>query len=215
MKKLLVVAVAVSMVLMATSAFALIAGSKHDLSLTTGGSNSVHADNTTLSSCQFCHTPHNGVAVAGAPLWNRTLPNTTYTFYATAAASTTAFDGGLGPNSLTCLSCHDGTVSVGDVLVGTDGVFTANANVNADGTLGATQYNLGTDLTNDHPVGFVVDDQSGKAGLTNIAAMQTAGAKFYTGRMECATCHDPHQTTYGKFLRWSGGSMCSDCHALK
>lgn len=213
MKKFLVVAVAVSMVLMAASAFAAIVNSKHDLS--NSSTASVKASNSTLSACQFCHTPHNGAIVGGAPLWNRALGTTSgYQIYTTGTFTLAV---SLGANSLTCLSCHDGTVSLGNVLVGTAATFAALTNrVTAGGLLdAANKANLTTDLRNDHPIGFAVDVTRG--GLDSIANMQGHGAKFYgaTNTMECATCHDPHNTTNVKFLRMAIGTMCTDCHVNK
>ncbi len=224
MKKLLVVAVAVTMVLMAASAFAAISGSPHDLSLSTGASNTVHDTAGTLSSCGFCHTPHNAATVSGAPLWNRSLNGDgVYTLYASSMSTTltTAISTHkLGANSKTCLSCHDGTIGVGNVLNGSATVG-VSADSDASGKLTKASVVVGPDLTNDHPVGFTVDLVGSQAGIPDFATMKTAGAKFYneaggTGDMECATCHDPHDNaTNGKFLRLSLGSICSDCHANK
>lgn len=221
MKKLLVVALAVSMVLMAASAYAAILNSKHDL--TQGTANTVGASApVNLSACQFCHTPHNAnTSVTGAPLWNRTLfPTGSYSLYQ-SAISTTSQVTQLGANSKTCLSCHDGQISIGDVLVGTDQTtfVLINNRVSAGGILAAANpATIGVDLTNDHPVGMLVDPTGSPAGLDTIPNMESAGARFYgtfpNQRMECATCHDPHTAT-AKFLRMTPSTICTDCHVSK
>src|SRR6202166_3903223 len=63
--------------------------------------------------CTFCHAPHSGLGGV-TPLWNQTLSKATYTPY----SSTTYVEQGntqptLGVTSSLCLSCHDGTVAVG------------------------------------------------------------------------------------------------------
>ena len=238
MKRIFVVmAVLVAVTLIGIGvASATIVGSKHDLSSTSAAT--THATTTTLSACQFCHTPHLGsnTVVTGAPLWNRAISaagsynagdgTTQYQVYGAATAgvagttlSNTAVNEP-GPNSKTCLSCHDGVLSIGDVLVGTDATaFVGNTVSATDGRLSTSAItNLGTDLNQEHPVGFTVD--VAKAGLDTLANMVTDGAKFYgasSNRMECATCHDPHMTDAGKqpFLRMVKASMCTDCHITK
>ncbi len=64
--------------------------------------------------CIYCHTPHD--ASSFAPLWNRNLPDPSgYQMY-----SSPNFDSVLPKSpdgiSLACLSCHDGTVAVDNVL---------------------------------------------------------------------------------------------------
>lgn len=217
MKKLLVVAVVVTMMLMATSAFAAVINSKHDL--TKGGTNTVGYTAAGISACAFCHTPHNAVSATNIPLWNRSIVNTSYTLYSNAATSYgTKGSGGPGVGSKTCLSCHDGTLELGDVAVTTDAANkTADANSRTTGgKLNNTgSAYIGTDLSNDHPVGFTYDSTSATAGLVAQATAEAAKARFYGSVMECGTCHDPHNTTNVKFLRMDPNTLCTDCHANK
>jgi len=119
--------------------------------------------------CVFCHTPH-GKPGSGAfetnmeaPfLWNRSASAATYDKY--ASSSMQAVVGLPGEGSKMCLSCHDGTVAVGqvDVLNGRLGSEVGNiAMTGNDGTTGGilstSNSNLGTDLKNDHPIGFTYD----------------------------------------------------------
>ena len=86
-----------------------VATSKHNLSVSGPGTVKAVAESET---CVFCHTPHNA-APAGA-LWNRRAPGTTYTPYTSSTARGNAGQ----PNgaSLLCLSCHDGTIALGELL---------------------------------------------------------------------------------------------------
>src|SRR5579864_3742814 len=81
----------------------------HNLSLPSGAS--VYSQGSL--GCTFCHAPHSGLG-GNTPLWNQKLSTQTYTPY----TSTTYHQQGntqptLGVTSSLCLSCHDGTVGVG------------------------------------------------------------------------------------------------------
>jgi predicted CXXCH cytochrome family protein len=219
MKKIILISLC--MLLVASSAFALIAASKHDLSpgaghLYTGG---------VKSSCAYCHAPHH--AVSGAPLWNRSTSAATYTLYGSGAtlAGTTVNQPGI--NSQTCLSCHDGTINVGDVINGTDDIPVRAGVLNAGGLIVNTAAGyIGTNLTTTHPIGVVYNSAVTIAGLTNVvnANNQVGGKKWKiygggngVGRVECGSCHDPHNTTAGEvpFLKDTLATICSDCHSNK
>lgn len=232
MKKIIIL-VAMFTLVIAGTASAVILNSKHDLTSGSTGA-TVKATSTTLSACQFCHTPHlrNYTSVAGAPLWNRTLPTQTYTLYGGGTTLSGTAVAQPGQNSKTCLSCHDGTISVGDVLIGTDATIGAVANrVGADGKLindaadpTTPDYNLGTNLSNEHPVGVVYNSATAGPGLnaTVNASNQIGGKKWKiygggngVGTVECGSCHDPHNTTDVPFLKDTKNTMCTDCHSLK
>ncbi|KPJ90683.1 MAG: hypothetical protein AMJ53_13120 [Gammaproteobacteria bacterium SG8_11] len=190
--------------------------------------------------CVFGHTPHAAIVAPGAPLWNRQLPQTQYIVYGSniQGASTSSFDAQISqPNGVSklCLSCHDGTMAVGavNVLNGTDN----NANIQMtppDGrmpaghgtTTGFTRY-LGTNLTNDHPISVVYDQNlvaidgemrnpqqnhiftrgvdSGRPATEQIH-LEGTNLTNNGGLVQCNSCHDPHirstdPTENIKFLR--------------
>jgi hypothetical protein len=149
-----------------------IANTKHNLSpSSTAGNNSVSAGTDEI--CVFCHTPHAADTTAPVPLWNKRLnTGATYTTYATLNSS--SIDGEIlpvGSISLACLSCHDGTQAM-DNLINAPGsggydVTGGGANglgytwqgtrVNAAGMLTNSTTSLamlGNDLSNDHPIGI-------------------------------------------------------------
>jgi len=66
--------------------------------------------------CVYCHTPHGANDTKGAiPLWNRTLNQGQYTIYDKPRTLNRPI-GQPSPNSLTCLSCHDGTISIDSII---------------------------------------------------------------------------------------------------
>jgi hypothetical protein len=139
---------------------------KHNLS--SSGPGTVKATSETQI-CVFCHTPH-GATPGVTPLWNRALSNQTYTPYTSSSLDANAIQGTLnqpGGSSKLCLSCHDGTLAIGNVNVlngqgsattqGTQSI--ALGGTGAGGTMpsgsgettGFTRM-LGIDLGNDHPI---------------------------------------------------------------
>ncbi len=160
-----------------------ITNTKHNLSTgASAGQNRVTAGTDEI--CVFCHTPHGADTAAPAPLWNKSLGSiggTGYTTYATLGSTTMdgafATDGpggsSVGSVSLACLSCHDGTQAMDNIInaPGSGGYDatgggasgraytwdTATGRVNADGKLlNANGFiaNLDTNLSNDHPIGI-------------------------------------------------------------
>ncbi|MCK5606390.1 hypothetical protein KAR91_31100 [Candidatus Pacearchaeota archaeon] len=176
-----------------------IINSKHNLSSTGPGEIRALVEDRI---CIFCHTPHN--ANPGTPLWNKKLEPTTYTLYdsTTLAASTQQPS---GPTRL-CLSCHDGTIALGDVLQPAEGI-----QMTMEITAGRRSY-IDTDISDDHPVSFNYYDALPNPQLSTTIP---AGLKTYGGgNIHCTTCHDPHDDKYGKFLIMdnSYAALCTTCH---
>ncbi len=97
-----------------------IGNTRHNLTLSynqTGGVVMDFARNNYGEVCVYCHTPHGANSQIGAPLWNRTINPGNYTIY--DKPTTVGLEGRLnlpGPSSLTCLSCHDGTIAIDSIL---------------------------------------------------------------------------------------------------
>ncbi len=67
--------------------------------------------------CVYCHTPHGSNRTIAAPLWNRTVKANTYqTYDLLGTPGITQPVSQPGANSLTCLSCHDGTTAVDSII---------------------------------------------------------------------------------------------------
>ncbi len=166
-----------------------VVGSQHDL-------NPVYT--TSGRVCWYCHTPH--TASPAAPLWNRESPGTTYSIYETSTLNTAP--GQPTGASLLCLSCHDGTVAVN--LTYHDALFGGGESPSYI----AADRNLGTDLSDDHPVSIAYPNDP--------AFIQPAPStlSFEDGKVQCHTCHDPHDNSNGNFLVISNvrSALCQTCH---
>jgi hypothetical protein len=140
-----------------SSAFAQsVVGSKHDF---TAGGSAQATTGETDQVCVFCHTPHGADTAAPVPLWNKVLtPGTAYQRYSVLATPTfDSEEAPVGSVSLACLSCHDGTQAMDVVLnsPGSGGYDPAGAEIDSvaiDSMANTPVPNLGTDLSNDHPV---------------------------------------------------------------
>jgi hypothetical protein len=121
---------------------AAMATGKHNLSVS--GPGTVKASSESQI-CVFCHAPHN--SAPSAPLWNRRNPGTTYIPYTSSTAKAAA--GQPTGASLLCLSCHDGTIALGDVLSRSTAISMAGG---ATTMPAGSASRLGTDLSGDHPV---------------------------------------------------------------
>lgn len=100
--------------------------------------------------CVYCHTPHGSNSNIVLPLWNRTIRTTTYTTYAALGTSSlTQPVTQPGPNSLACLSCHDGQVAVDSVInmPGPGGYLAAQATSQNNTFLNAWNNSRGPDAT--------------------------------------------------------------------
>ena len=186
---------------------ATVATSKHNLSVS--GPGTVKAT-TETETCVFCHAPHN-TAPAGA-LWNRRAPGITYTPYTSSTARGNAGQ----PNgaSLLCLSCHDGTIALGELLSRTAAVTLA-AGVT---TMPAGTGRLGTDLSDYHPVSFAYTTALAAARggeLVNPSTLTSRVKLDASGQVQCTSCHDAHDDTFGKFLVMSNqaSALCQTCHS--
>ncbi len=222
--------------------------------------------------CVYCHTPHGANSTAAAPLWNRTVTSREYTLYQdkNAGNEPSALNATFtqpGPNSLTCLSCHDGVTAIdsiinmptqlsGEFRAGySQGQETAVGNAfldewsgNALGTGGPgdfadgghagfrdsptnclachdsvgptatpakpdfTNFVIGTNLTDDHPIGVTYPTKFDSSVDFNEPNVKTGRIAFFdingnshadpdeirlydTGdgyEVECGSCHDPH-----------------------
>lgn len=156
-------------------AFAQIVTSKHDL--TSGGSGTNKSSGTDV--CAFCHTPHG--ASTTAPLWNKGTPGTSYTMYSSATLDSTLL--AVGSISAACLSCHDGTTSMDNMIniPGSGGYNAAGASAGYTWTPGPTGvmpsgvFNLTNNLANDHPVGAAYCAGFTAAGVCKDPDFKLAG----------------------------------------
>ncbi len=158
--------------------------------------------------CAFCHTPHR--ASQTRALWNRDLPPVTYKLYESSTLEAT-LNQPTGASRL-CLSCHDGTTALGNLRVPPVGAPVALGPLTG-------RASLGTDLSDDHPISFVLDSALAlKQGELNDPSTIPRPLRLdNTRQLQCTTCHDPHEDRYRKFLRMDdrAAALCTGCHRLR
>jgi predicted CXXCH cytochrome family protein len=182
-----------------------VADSPHNLSAT--GPGAVRAASESAV-CKFCHTPHN--AKPKSALWNRRNPGVTYEPYTSSTAL--AKPGQPTGTSLLCLSCHDGTIALGELLDRRSSVRMAGGVT----TIPPGRAKVGTDLRHHHPVSFVYDASlaSRRGELKMPAALSKKVKLDSAGQMQCTSCHDPHDNDLGAFLVMPNNAsrLCVECH---
>ena len=184
--------------------------------------------------CQPCHTPHNAQGSApamGAPLWNHQLTSAGFTLF--SSINTTAGTMGVAAidgTSKLCLSCHDGSIALG--------AFGGQTGGTAMGGYDGGLANVGTDLSNDHPISIdytnCVTNKWGGLNATTyvyytsydaVAASYnygTAGSSSSTvqgkldanNKVQCTSCHGAHSNSKGYQLGMNnqGSLLCLVCH---
>ena len=182
----------------------------HNLTLSSGAS--VYSQGSL--GCTFCHAPHSGLG-GNTPLWNQKLSQKSYVPY----SSTTDPNLGntqptLGVTSSLCLSCHDGTVGVGQSA--------AYGQLPTVGSMNAAD-SFGTTLTGSHPFSLVIPLKDASNLVASLAtqgktADPTGAVKLINGNIECTSCHDPHVQNVEKIAQnflvrdSSNAQMCLACH---
>lgn len=206
---------------LALIAYGGVSGSKHDLST------------ATTSPCVYCHTPHGANTnppMQKVPLWNvkQNVP-ATYQMYSSPTMSNPSPSTPSG-YSLACLSCHDGSGTIGDGVHQIDyfhgpglvddincnkchpGSRPDQSGMYSDILLNA----ITTDLRNDHPISVPYPTSAQDPDFFTPPDTQKgwSDVPLYEGKIECGSCHDPHNPTNTPFLRKSnaGSGLCLTCH---
>ena len=191
---------------------------------------SYHDDQTAIDS--IINMPGSGMALlsqattqdtAFLNTWNNTGGALDTTTHRGINSVNNTLGNGTGSDGIGCMACHSP-----EGLAATMGFSEGN-----DMRL----FNVGTDLRNDHPIGITFPTVNGPTTDWNTPAgvigsslyfdtngnsrMDKAEIRTYEGRVECASCHDPHgvPSTSGvfkpTFLRVdnaAGSAVCLTCH---
>ncbi|MFZ4399131.1 MAG: cytochrome c3 family protein [Bacteroidales bacterium] len=180
-----------------------IINTKHNLSIS--GKGNIKAI-TETEICLFCHTPHKSRPVA--PLWNRNDPGLTYTLYTSSTLQ--ALPGQPDGSSILCLSCHDGTVALGNVISRNSMVKMTSGDFIPNGV-----SNLTKNLRNDHPISFIYNSTlAAQDGQLKDPSAINPPVSLKNGKLQCTSCHDPHKNIISDFLVTTSvnSNLCNSCH---
>ena len=167
-----------------------------------------------LDPCMFCHVPHSGVQNPNPALWSQTLSTQTYSLYSSTTLHNTGQMPTLGGASSLCLSCHDGTVAVGQTQ--------PFGSVQMNGSMYLNDV-FGTNLQGSHPFSLrlpMVDAPDLVPSLTtsHTTADPLKQVQLINNDVECTSCHTPHNQSIdalsANFLvrDSSNGQLCLSCH---
>jgi predicted CXXCH cytochrome family protein len=193
--------------------------------------------------CSFCHTPHEAQSTLLS--WNHTLSSNTFSWKLAATGAGTPYPTIQGDiyqgATAKCLSCHDGSVAVGDLVRWNGGPVNSLLNVFISGK---ARIGKGGNMRGSHPVAMPYPWNNGPStynGVTTgpgivlsawVADPTTVGIRLYnddgsgnirigpvagqTG-IECSSCHDPHNgpgVEDNFFLRGTAAGICTKCHNM-
>jgi predicted CXXCH cytochrome family protein len=172
-----------------------IEGSKHDFS---------HKDWSGGDACGVCHLPGSDEPPTAAPLWNQNA-DLNRTFGTPLLDSKAA---GLGTTM--CLRCHDGTIARDAIARERIAGAKRERFVNKENP---GLYGTGHG-TSEHPVG--VDYPKIDKGYRPAASVIAYGTVTLPGgKVECISCHDPHNMSGQKYMLVSTNArsrLCLTCH---
>jgi len=188
--------------------------------------------------CVYCHLPPEEAdtdteLLGGIDGWNRFAPpSQQYNMY-----QSNTLDAQLhtpASISLLCLSCHDGTMAMDMVMFKPDTFkrqkdAALHMKMNDANELtscgkchdGVVAHDiapkvLGTDLADEHPISLEYGGLNWKDRdfrLPQQAVGFNNGVRLYNGNVECASCHDIHNSTNELLLTVRRELLCETCHA--
>lgn len=162
-------------------------------------------------SCTFCHAPHD--STPSVPLWNHNATTAAPQIYSSSTLRSTVTPATAVDSSRLCLSCHDGTIALGDTVNNGLVPFIQGASYKLP-TSSASNLNNAVGFSDDHPFAFVptTSTEVGNPPPGDPVSLESS-------KIQCITCHEPHEqsrdSTTGKFLVKSNArsAICITCHS--
>lgn len=201
-----------------------VSATRHNFGTTSSFGDGIYRATDEDEVCIYCHTPHGGAL--NTPMWNRTIPSGAgFTHFSSATLSgyfTDKMTRVVNPESLLCMSCHDGSISINSITnssnrTGADPDFGGPVQpmwfVDSPGAVigEAAPYTVTpkvNDLSDDHPISFSYSGAQGygsnslklhpaDGSLANDPRHEggtNLGVRLFGPNLnvECSTCHDPH-----------------------
>lgn len=131
-------------------------------------------------------------------------------------------------SSLACLNCHDGVSAENrDINIpGSGGYYpTSNYSLNEADNIGDISLDkistAGTnlDISHGHPISILYIEGIGNLRSKNSIVNNWSTASnindiLIDGKIECGSCHNPHEEALGLYLRHKNKSseLCTSCH---
>ena len=156
--------------------------------------------------CSICHSVHHAAGGGGAIFVKDPVYATDFYNSLTLDADVT-LDSVNESDAPFCLTCHDGA----SITAGQNAAL-------APYIIG--NLNIGTDLSNDHPIGFDYDLVAGLPGSElkpsgSLSNPDIVGFGPEFNQMWCSSCHDVHggvPETPMLVMSNEGSALCLECH---
>ena len=173
--------------------------SRHDLPVYLVPSTS---DRESDARCVFCHLPRGRSLARG--VWTEDEPDSLF-IYPYDRPDVVQVTGKPDGSTLICLGCHDGTIAFGD-------------NLNRAQSSATSHDMQQSAIPGGHPVSLAYQPApaNGGNGIRDREELPEQVTIDATGKMQCVSCHDPHDDSNGNFLVMEGGAsaLCVTCHVM-
>src|SRR5512138_530798 len=127
----------------------MLLNTRHDFSVKS--STTIRASSEDKS-CTFCHATHD--SMPSVPLWNHNATTAAPAIYSSTTLRSTVTPATAADSSKLCLSCHDGTIALGDTVNNGLIPFIQGASYKLP-TSSASNLNNAVGFSDDHPFAFI------------------------------------------------------------
>jgi predicted CXXCH cytochrome family protein len=180
--------------------FSNLMDSRHDLAVYLPPPTSDREDDTR---CVFCHLPRGRALARG--VWTEDQPDSLL-IYPYERPDIVQVTGKPDGSTLICLSCHDGTIAFGDNLT------------NRAQSSATSRDSPQSAIPGGHPVSLAYQPApaNGGNGIRDRKELPEQVAIDAAGKMQCVSCHDPHDDSNGNFLVMEdrASALCVTCHIM-